>query len=209
VKTYRNLTKIPLPPPDREGGNPIWPTIAARRSERDFVDRPLTIREISQLVWASVGLTSPSGELDYRAAPSAGALHPVETYIVSHNVDGLDAGVYHYAVTAHQLELIKPGDLRGEIEAATLGQDVARVASAVFVWTAVFDRCKWKYGQRAYRYIYLDAGHVAHGVAVAASALGIGSCPIGAFYDDEMDSLLGVDGEAEGVIYLTAVGQLR
>jgi len=201
------VPKIPLPPPDRKGGGPIWKAVNARRSERDYIDRPLLLPELSQLVWVAQGVTSPKGEVDLRAAPSAGALHPIETYIVSHSVDGLDPGVYHYGIEKHLIELINPGDHRKAVEAATLGQKLARLASALFVWTAVFDRCKFKYGQRAYRYIYLDAGHVAHGVALAASSLGIGSCPIGAFYDDEMNDLLGVDGDKEGVVYMTAVGR--
>jgi SagB-type dehydrogenase family enzyme len=144
-----------------------------------------------------------------RTAPSAGALYPVETYLVVNAVEGIDPGVYHYNVEKHALDQLKAGDFGVDIARAALDQDVAHRANIVFVWTAIFGRCKWKYRQRAYRYIYLDAGHIAQNVALAAVALGLGSCQIAALYDEEANALLGVDGIEESTIYMTTVGRPR
>ena len=116
-------------------------------------------------------------------------------------------GIYHYAVETHDLEQLKQGDFRAAIARAALDQEIAYFANVVFVWTAIFERSKWKYKQRAYRYIYLDAGHCAQNVALGAVALGLGSCQIGALYDDEANALLGVDGLTESTIYMTVVGK--
>ncbi len=131
----------------------------------------------------------------------------METYLAVHNVAGVEPGIYHYAVEAHALEQLRAGDYRVETAAAALDQRIALACNMVFVWTAVFPRSKWKYKQRAYRYVYLDAGHMAQNVALAAVGLGLGSCQIAALYDDEANALLGVDGEDESVIYMTTVGR--
>jgi SagB-type dehydrogenase family enzyme len=142
-----------------------------------------------------------------RAAPSAGALYPIETYVVVGAVRGIEPGVYHYGPERHELDVIKVGDFGPEVARAALDQRMAARASVVFAWTAVFERSKWKYKQRAYRYVYLDAGHIAQNVALAAVALGLGSCQIAALYDDEANGLLEVDGSDESTLYMTAVGR--
>ncbi len=114
--------------------------------------------------------------------------------------------MYHYNVSEHCLEQLKEGDYRVTIARAALDQKIAYDANLVFAWTAVVERSKWKYKQRAFRYIYLDAGHIAQTVAMAAVALGLGSCQIAALYDEEVNDLLGVDGIEETAIYLTVVG---
>jgi SagB-type dehydrogenase family enzyme len=129
--------------------------------------------------------------------------------LVIHAVEGIEPGIYHYAVDQHALEILRTGDFRTDIARAALDQDIAFWANVVFVWTAVFDRSKWKYRQRAYRYIYLDAGHIAQNTALGAVALGLGSCQIGALYDDEANALLQVDGVEESTIYMTVVGKPR
>lgn len=134
-------------------------------------------------------------------------MYPVETYLALHNVEGIEPGIYHYAVQGHQLEQLQVGDFRAATARAALDQGIASSASAVLVWTAVFQRSKWKYRQRAYRYIYLDAGHIAQNVALAAVAMELGSCQIAALYDDEVNALIGVHGEEESVIYMTVVGR--
>ena len=196
--------------------------VARRRSVRVFATTPLTLVDLSRLLWASAGLTASSaasGARDfYRAAPSAGALYPIETYLVVNSAEDLEPGLYHYRVAgmddlgrptmegSHSLEQLRTGDLRAAVSASALDQSMCGRAGAVFLWTAVFARCEWKYRERAYRYIYLDAGHMAAQLSLAAVAQGLGSCPIAAFYDDEADALLGVDGRSEAVIYMTAVG---
>ncbi len=206
-KSYPRAPIIELDRPTTSGGAPLWETMGARRSGRDYSDQALTTAELSQMLWSAQGITATSGGHGLRVAPSAGALYPIETYLVVNAVEDLAPGVYHYGVEQHQLEQINPGDHRTELARAALGQKIAGRAGVVFVWSAMFDRCKAKYAQRAYRYIYLDAGHIGQNLALAAEALGLGSCAIAAFFDQEFNAIIGLDGETESVIYLTTVGK--
>jgi SagB-type dehydrogenase family enzyme len=181
--------------------------LSQRRSQRRYQSTPLQEAELSQLLWASQGITQARQSHGFRAAPSAGALYPVETYLVINAVEGIEPGVYHYEIENHVLEQLKTGDFSAEIAQAALDQEMAARANVVFVWTGVFGRSKWKYKQRAYRYVYLDTGHITENLALAAVALGLGSCQIGALYDEEANALLGVDGVEESTIYMTTVGR--
>lgn len=208
-KRYPAAPKVQLSPPQPTGGAPVWDAIRQRRSVRTFQDTPLKEAELSQLLWAAQGITRTVRGFGLRTAPSAGALYPVETYLVVHSVEGIEPGVYHYAVETHELDQLKAGDFRAAVARAALDQKIAHRANVVLVWTALFERSKWKYKQRAYRYVYLDAGHIAQNVALGAVALGLGSCQIAAIYDDEANALLGVDGVNESAIYMTVVGRER
>lgn len=205
-KQYPDKPLVALCPPQTEGGAPLWEILSQRRSVRDFLQRPVADHQLSQLLWASQGITAEQFGYKFRTVPSAGALYPVETYVVINNVDEVPQGVYHYNVLEHCLERLKKGDYRVTIARAALDQRIAYDADLVLAWTAVFERCRWKYKQRAYRYVYLDAGHIAQTVALAAVALGLGSCQIAALYDEEVNDLLGVDGIEESALYLTVVG---
>ncbi len=206
-KNYPEAKKVELPPQMEKGGMSIWETIGRRRSVRDYRSIPLNIADLSQLLWACQGVTKIVGDYALRSAPSAGALYPVETYLSAQMVEGIERGIYHYDVRNHRLELLSAGDYRVPMAEAALDQGFLAEAAVVFAWTAVFGRSKWKYKERAYRYVYLDAGHIAQNVALAAVALGLGSCQIAALYDDEVNAILGVDGEDESIIYMTAVGR--
>lgn len=206
-KTYPNASVIVLDPLGDDDGSPLWETLSQRRSQRHFGGAPMTLADLSRLLWAAQGNTAQAGHLMLRTAPSAGALYPIETYVVVHRVEGVTSGVYHYDVRRHALEQLQAGDFRQQAARAALDQRVARDADALFVWTAIFERSKWKYGERAYRYIYLDAGHIAQNVALAAVALGLGSCQLAAFYDDEVNALVGVESQREGALYMTVVGR--
>ncbi|MGB7294800.1 MAG: SagB/ThcOx family dehydrogenase [Candidatus Aminicenantales bacterium] len=206
-KDYLTAPKVDLPPPLDTGGMAIWEAIGRRRSVRDYRGTALSAGELSQLLWASQGVTKLVGDYALRSAPSAGALYPVETYLSAQMVEGIEPGIYHYDVRGHRLELWQGGDFRVAVAEAALDQGFLAEAAAVFAWTAVFPRSKWKYRERAYRYVYLDAGHIAQNVALAAVALGLGSCQIAALYDDEVNAILGVDGEDESILYMTAVGR--
>jgi SagB-type dehydrogenase family enzyme len=105
------------------------------------------------------------------------------------------------------LELIREGKVRDEAARAARDQEMLASAGVVFLWTAIFARSAWKYGERAYRYVYLDAGHIAQNVALAAVALGLGTCQIAAFYDNEVNALVGVDGVEESTVYMSSVGR--
>jgi SagB-type dehydrogenase family enzyme len=126
--------------------------------------------------------------------------------LIVNDVRELETGVYHYSIKSHQLEQLKQGEFRQQIARAALGQGMLAMAAAVFIWSAIFERCKWKYGQRAYRYIYLDAGHIAENLALAAVSLNLGSCEVGALYDDQVNAILGIDGREESVLCMAVVG---
>ena len=206
-KRYPTVPKVPLDEPQLEGGMSLWEVLRRRRSARHFKDESITKADLSQLLWASQGITKVSHGFGFRTAPSAGALYPIETYLVVNSVEGMEPGLYHYVVDTHELDQLRVGNLRIQVAQAALDQEMAYHANVVLIWTAIFERSKWKYKQRAYRYVYLDAGHIAQNVALAAVALKLGSCQIGALYDDEVNALVGVDGVAESVVYMTVVGK--
>jgi len=205
-KRYPGAPRIALPRPTPEPQFSLWSCLQKRRSIRYFRDLSLPLETLSLLLWASQGITAEEAGFELRAAPSAGALYPIETYLSAQKVSDLPPGIYHYDVKSHVLEKIKTGDFSRELARAALDQDFLATAATVFIWTALFARSTWKYRQRAYRYVYLDAGHMAENLALAAVACGLGSCPVGAFYDEEINGLLGVDGREESTIYLSAVG---
>jgi SagB-type dehydrogenase family enzyme len=208
-KEYPGAEKIRLPPPGSPVRSPFTEILSRRRSVREYSPRPLRLEEISFLLWAATGIQRVEDGHAFRTAPSAGALYPIDTHLIAHRVEGIDSGVYHYGVRGHLLEVMARGDFGGDLTQAALFQEFCAEAAAVFVWTAVFPRAKWKYRQRAYRYVYLDAGHIAQNLALAAVGLGLGSCQVAAFFDDEMNTLLGVDGVEESVLYLSSVGHPR
>ena len=206
-KVYPDAKRFQLPSPKSDGGAALWDVVAKRRSVRAYADAPVSLDELSQLLWAAQGVTAEMGGHKFRATPSAGALYPCETYVVANRVDGVDSGVYHYEVHEHELALLKPGEFGHEAAAAACGQAMCARAACVFIWTAVIPRCGAKYRQRAFRYVYLDAGHIAQDVALAAVALGLGSCQIAAFFDDKVNAIVGADGRAEAAVYMTSVGR--
>jgi len=177
-----------------------------RRSVRDFRRDALSREQLAQLLWATQGVTARHHGHAFRAAPSAGACYPIDTYVIVHRVEGLAAGLYRYNVEAGTLERLRAGDLSDAIAAACLEQDMAGEAAVVFAWAAVPERSKQRYRQRAYRYIYMDAGHIGENLHLAAVAMGLGCCAIGAFFDDEVNAILGLDGQEATAVYLSVVG---
>jgi SagB-type dehydrogenase family enzyme len=198
---------IALPEPRRVGGPGLWGVVAARRSVRRYGGQPLTLEELSQLAWACQGITARTRGFAFRAAPSAGAQYPIDTYVLVGAVEGLAPGSYRYVPDAHALTLVRAGSVREDACVAAMDQAMVREAQLLLVWTATFARSRWRYGERCYRYAYLDAGHIAQNLALAAVGLGLASCQIAAYYDDEVDALVGVDGVHETVVYMSAVGR--
>ncbi len=205
LKAYPQAPRTVLPAPEWSGP-PIGNVIAARRSRREYISGTLTLEELSVLLHAAQGITEP--RWGFRAAPSAGALYPIETYVVVHSVVGLEMGLYHYVVADHALEQVRPGDLRAELVRAGIGQDMLGTAQVCFILTAVFGRTRWRYRERAYRYILLEAGHIGQNLYLAATGLGLGTCAVGAFLDDAVNRLVGIDGEEETALYLFPVGRI-
>jgi len=207
-KTYVDVERFPLPEPDDFQGLYTEMAIERRRSLRDYSGQPMTLMELSRLLHYAGGINAQRWGRSLRAAPSAGALYPIEVYPVLHRVDGLGPGLYHYAVQAHQLELLKAGDQGGEIVRHGMMQEFLGKANLVLVFTAIFQRLRWKYQERSYRYALLEAGHLGQNVYLAATSMNMGACAVGAFVDDGINGMLGVDGQAEAAIYLLAVGKV-
>ena len=205
-KTYPGAARVPLPEPDLADGG-LFDALARRRSLRTYSQAPLALGELSALLWAAAGVTAREQGFAFRTAPSAGGLYPIEHYVVAGDVTGLEAGLYHYDVLGRVLERLVAGDLRPTLARAALGQRLIAQAPATFVWTAVLERSSWKYGPRFARYVLLDAGHIAANVALAAVALGLGTCQVAAFFDEEAAALLGVDPDDEPVVYMTTAGR--
>ena len=206
-KNYPDSKIIKLPKPEYRG-IPLEEAIGKRRSVRNYSSKPLTMSQLSQLVFSAQGITGKLYDQSLRTAPSAGALYPMEVYVIANDVEDLPRGIYHYAVLNHSLELVKSGDFRKEITAAGLEQEMLGDADVTFVLSAVFDRIRHKYGERGFRYAYIEAGHISQNIYLQAVSLGLGSVSVGAFLDEEINNLIGVDGQTEAVIYLHAVGTL-
>ena len=186
-----------LQPPRGDGPLSLEETLAERRSVREYASEPLSQEAISQLLWAAQGVTSDTGA---RTAPSAGGLYPLELYLLT------GQGVFHYLPDGHRLKRLAGDDLREPVAVAGLGQGALFEAPAVVVLTAVFDRTAGKYGERAERYVVLEAGHCAQNILLQAVALGLGAVPIGAFNDAEIASVLDLPAGHEP-LYLIPIGQ--
>ena len=208
-KRYPDTERVILPDPDFSQPADLWQCMKKRRSERDTIPKPLSLNELSKLLWAAQGVTARAGIHLFRTAPSAGALYPFETYLYVDHVEDISQGFYHLDVPNFALERLKEGSFSRDMTAACLGQPAVRRAAVVFIWTAMMLRCMVKYRNRAMRYIPMDLGHVCQNVQLASTAMNLGSCPIGAFFDDDINRLLGVDGEDETVLYIVTVGKLN
>lgn len=188
---------VTLPQPRAQGTLTLEETLAQRRSIRSFDDRLLTRAELGQLLWAAQGITSPAG---LRTSPSAGALYPLEVYVVTPD------GVYRYLPTGHQLVRQVAGDVRSALATAALSQSSVSDAPTVIVIAAAYARTIQKYGQEhSPRYVHLEAGHAAQNVLLQAVALGLGAVPIGAFYDEQVKEVLRLPADQQP-LYLIPVG---
>lgn len=194
---------IALPEPQHKGQTSVEEALSKRRSVRDYKDEPLTLAEVSQLLWAAQGITNPDG---FRTAPSAGALYPLELYVVAGNVKDIAAGVYKYRVGAHELAMVTPGDRRGELAAVALDQSCIKEAAIDFVFAGVYERTTRKYGERGIRYVYMEVGHAAQNVYLQAVSLGLGAVVVGAFEDDKIKKVVGM-ADDERPLYIMSVGK--
>ncbi len=206
-KEYKGARFLELGKPVHRG-IAIEEALTKRRSVRNYSKKSMTQAELSQLLFAAQGITGVRSGIHVRTAPSAGALYPFEVYAVVNQVEGIPKGLYHYNVRRHGLELIRGGELSRELYAAGLDQQSMVEADVVFVLTAIVDRARIKYRERAYRYVYIEAGHISQNIALQAVSLGLGSVCVGAFYDDETNAFIGIDGMSEFSVYLHPVGTL-
>ncbi len=196
---------IALPAPLLDGKISIEKTLRERRSIRRYGNEALTLSEVSQVLWAAQGVTARKG---YRTSPSAGALYPVEIFIVVGKVGNLSAGVYKYLPLKHALQLKASGDKRPELCREALNQNAITNAPVVVIISAVYERVTKKYGTRGIRYVQMEVGHVAQNILLQVVSLGMGAVPIGAFQDREIKRLLDLDRNEEPV-YIIPFGKKR
>jgi SagB-type dehydrogenase family enzyme len=201
-KVYTGAAPVGLPSPDFAGGIATEDAIRERRSSREYAGRALSAGELSRLLFLTAGETRPGR----RSYPSSGALYPIEVYPVVHNVDGVPPGVYHYGVREHALATVRTGDFRQAVVRQGLLQEFLAAANVVLFLTVIFQRMRFKYQDRTYRYGLIEAGHVGQNAYLAATSMGLGACGVGAFLDDEMNRMLGVDGREEAAVYMLSVG---
>jgi SagB-type dehydrogenase family enzyme len=211
--TYKDydecIERISLPEPETAADANLWQLLQQRRSRRDYrIDASLPLSMVSTMLWATQGITARHFDTFFRTAPSAGGLYPVETYLSVRDVEPIEAGIYHFRPHMFDLELLKRGNFSRPLAEAALGQNIVMSAQLTFAWSAMIARSTWKYRQRAYRYIYIDSGHIAQNLYLAAEALGLGVCAIGAFFDDMANGVIGLDGRQEMVIYMATVGRV-
>jgi SagB-type dehydrogenase family enzyme len=197
---------IRLPQPVRRGRVSVEEAIMSRRSHRDFANNSVLLDDISQLCWAAQGVTDLTYGL--RTTPSAGALYPVELFLVVGNSD-LEAGVYHYVPREHALEVMKIGDFRKQLREASLDQPWIEDGALDLVIAAVYDRTTVKYGERGkLRYVPMEAGHVAENIYLQARSLGLGTVSVGAFDDDRVRDVISAPSEYSP-LYLMPIGHAR
>lgn len=193
---------IQLPQPMIKGKVSLEEAILKRRSQRNFVRKDLTLEQISQLLWAAQGITGEKGRFNFRAAPSAGALYPMEVYLLAKN------GLYHYLLPGHKLEQLSKNDLRDALANSALGQGSISQAPVNIVICAVYSRVTAKYGERGARYTLIEAGHIAQNIHLQAASLGLGSVPVGAFDDGQIKKILSLPEEQEP-LYIIPVGYAK
>ncbi len=196
---------IELPKP-KERDFSLFLSIKRRRSKRDFIKKSIDIYMLSLILWYIQGVSAPLSK--FRVTPSAGALYPLDTYLYANGVDGLEKGIYLYVPDSHGLLPRSLGEFSFEIEKATLFQNMAKNAAVTFIWVGVLERSFWRYRERAYRYIYLDAGHICQNLYLVCEAMDLGCCAIGAFYDDVASALLNLS-KFEHPVYMACAGWVR
>jgi len=192
--------KYHLPPPKYKGEISVEEAIYRRRSVRKFVEIEVTEQLLSQLLWSAYGLTSKNDI--YKTVPSAGATYPLEIYCLTKE------GIYHYLPEEHAVEKLKHGNFLSDLAKACLGQNFVSQASINIVICAVYERTTLYYGERGYRYVYMEVGHSAQNVCLQSVALGLASVCVGAFYDNEVKKLLSLPVEVEP-LYIISIGKQK
>jgi SagB-type dehydrogenase family enzyme len=183
--------------------------LGQRRTFRKYSDHNLTLEELAYLLWATQGVKSVKENAHtFRVVPSAGARHAFETYLLINRVDGLEPGLYRYLALDHSLALLpSQEDLPVKLSEASLKQSKIAYSAVTFIWVAVRERMIWRYNERGYRYLHLDAGHVCQNLYTAAETIDCGLCAIAAYDDEQVNALLGLDGEEMFAIYLASLGK--
>lgn len=202
--------RVPLPDPAALGlgSAPLWDTISKRRSLRRYRDTPITMGELAYLLWCCQGVQKQTEKHTLRTVPSAGARHAFETYVLINRAEGLESGLYRYMALSATLAPVNLNDgITDSLTNACLGQGMVLNAAVTVFWTAEVARMYYRYGERGYRYLYLDAGHACQNLYLASESIECGTCGIAAFDDDKLNAVLGLDGVKEFAVYACAVGK--
>lgn len=200
-------SSIPLPAFSQN--SPFEKLVSERRSKRQFDQKPITLGELSYLLWATQGVTATRGTARLRSVASAGNCHCFNTYVIPNTVDGLGKGLYLFNALENSLGQVKSDDVSNELTVACLNQKMVGECAVCFVWTAITPKMTNRYGLRGYRYIFIDAGHVGAHLQLACEDLGLGSCNIAAYMDDGVADVLGLESEYELPVYIGVAGWTR
>lgn len=198
------IATVKLPEPRLESEVSLEEALLKRRSEREYADSPLTLENISQLLWSAQGITDPRG---FRTAPSAGGLYPLELYLVVGNVENLSVGVYKYKPDTHELVKISDSDVREQLAIAS-GQSWVKEGAVNIVIAAVYERTTQKYGDKGIRYVHMEAGHAAQNIYLQATVLDLGMVTVGGYLDDVVKVIMMMP-ENEEPLYLIPVGKKK
>lgn len=210
VKEYGDRPTVALPAdlPAAAGG--LDAALLGRTTARSFGGGEVALAALAKVLRCAYGVTRDNEGTafprPFRAVPSGGALYPLEIYVAARRVDGLDPGLYHYDPEDHSLDVLRPGDAAGALAEHLVQGDLARAAAATLVVSAVFFRSTFKYGDRGYRFVLLEAGHLAQNALLAAEGLGLAAAPVGGYFDRAVDRFLGLDGVDESAVYVLLVG---
>jgi SagB-type dehydrogenase family enzyme len=203
--------RLPNPKEAPRRAMDIWDAINNRVSVRAYSEEPLSLEELSYLLWCTQGVKEATNRpATLRTVPSAGARHCFETYLLVNRVEGLRQGLYRFLAAEHSLQEVDtdPG-IAERVTQACFNQRFVMQSAATFIWTVVAYRMMWRYGERGYRYMHLDAGHVCQNLYLAAEAIGCGACAIAAFHDDALNEALKIDGVDQFAVYVGVFGKKR
>ncbi len=204
-KAYPDAAKIKLPEPVSTG-KVLEDVVTQRHSVRSFADKPLGLDQLARLLLTADGLSHKQGNWEMRSAPSGGALYPIELYLIVSRVEALEKGLYHFQVSDSSLELVGAGDFAQAVHVASNEQSAVGNSPVTIIMSARFDRSTVKYSDRGYRYTYMEAGCICQNIYLQATALGMGTVAVGAFNDDALNELLGIDGQSEAGLLIMPVG---
>ena len=203
-KSYSWAPSISLPLNLEKGELTLEETIAGRRSAKEFTGKSISKEQLSFILRFSAGITDEMSSL--HAYPSAGAMYPLELYIVAFAVTDIENGLFHYSVHEHSLRKLASGDFRDKFSEVLFAENLIETSSAAIIISAIFHRNQIKYGERGYRMILLESGHLGQNILLSATSQRIAAVPIGGFLDDELNGILGLDGIEEAVIYPLLLG---
>ena len=205
----KEIIDLPDPKSETLKNVTVHEAIDNRKSIRQYSSEPMSIGEVSFLLWSTQGIKEVvQNYITLRTVPSAGARHALETYLLVNNISNVQSGLYRFLPLEYKIiREVDDSDMAERIGEACFHQNFVNTSAVTFIWTAVVYRMKWRYGERGYRYLHLDAGHVCQNLYLAAESIDCGVCAIAAFSDDDMNALLNIDGVEQFAIYIATVGK--